>query len=49
MEKDFQDRLYHQIRDDLYQDFQTAFELLRELGVDISEKKYDWETLPQNL
>jgi hypothetical protein len=36
MENDYQDRRRYQIRDDIYQDFKTAFEMLRDLGVDVS-------------
>ena len=38
MDKNYNDRRHYQIRDDLYQDFQTAFEILRELGVDVLGK-----------
>jgi hypothetical protein len=37
MEREYQERRLYQIREDLYQDFRTAFELLKELGVDVSE------------
>jgi hypothetical protein len=42
MERDYQNQRNYQIRDDLYQDFKTAFELLWELGVEVPVTDYLW-------
>lgn len=38
MKNDYQSENAYQLRKDLDRDFQAAFEMLKELGVDVSEK-----------